>query len=180
MPSPERSSTIRSYFLIFSVIFASFSAGCGGDSESVNSSSRTNSANANYIQSNFPASTAPAPIANSSTNTPSSNTVINIPTNNAAVKKIPMPGKSMQTSAPAQPAPDNSEVSSVLTNNLVQTRTFKNNPQLLKVEITTIVAENNRKVVKVYLKNGKVKELPEGKISDPLTETADNILKAVE
>ena len=91
-----------------------------------------------------------------------------------------MPGKSMQTSAPAQPAPDNSEVSSVLTNNLVQTRTFKNNPQLLKVEITTIVAENNRKVVKVYLKNGKVKELPEGKISDPLTETADNILKAVE
>lgn len=180
MPSPERSSTIRSYFLILSVIFAGITAGCSGGSESVNSNSRTNSANANNIQSNFPASTAPVPNANSSTNSPGSNTVMNIPTNNAAVKKIPTPGKSMQTSGPTQPAPDNSEVSSVLTNNLVQTRTFKNNPQLLKVEITTIIAENNRKVVKVYLKNGKVKELPEGKVGDPLTETADNILKAVE
>ena len=81
---------------------------------------------------------------------------------------------------PTQAAPDNSEISSTLSENFVQTRTFKDHPQIEKVEMTTLPKENNRKIIKVYLKGGKVKEIPEDKIGDPMAASADNILKAAQ
>jgi hypothetical protein len=61
-------------------------------------------------------------------------------------------------------APDNSEISVSLGQYPIETRTFKSHPQLAKVERIDDVA--NKKVrVKVYLKNGQVKEIPENIIN---------------
>jgi len=82
-------------------------------------------------------------------------------------------------SAVSVPAPDNSEVSSQMNKQgvPVETRTFKNHPVLVKVERT--FTDITKPVMKIYLKNGKVVNVPQGKIADPLTASADEILKAV-
>jgi hypothetical protein len=72
-------------------------------------------------------------------------------------------------------APDDSEIKTSLGQDLVETRTFKNNAQIAKIE----VIGTSKKTVKVYLRNGQVRELPEGKVGDPLSESASNILKAL-
>jgi len=94
----------------------------------------------------------------------------------------PINGKDMtrdvKISVPTRPAPDNSEISDSLAENMVSTRTFKNNPQIAKIEVITLLAQNNKKQIKVYLRNGQVRELPEGKV-DPLNDTAANIMKAL-
>lgn len=74
-------------------------------------------------------------------------------------------------------APDNSEVSSRMNDKgePLETRTFKKHPVLIKVERTNLDIRN----VKVYLKNGKVVNLPEGRIDNFLTAPADDILKAI-
>nr|MDQ3322742.1 hypothetical protein [Acidobacteriota bacterium] len=77
-------------------------------------------------------------------------------------------------------APDDSQVTTALGENLVQTRVFKNNPRINKIESVTMFTDGQqKKVVKVYLKNGQVRELPESKVKDAMTETASNILKAI-
>ncbi len=75
------------------------------------------------------------------------------------------------------PAPDNSEVTNTLGENAVSTRVFKNHPQLAKVEQINDIA-NKKVTVKVYLRNGKVVEVPEGKIDNPMAAPAANILQA--
>lgn len=88
------------------------------------------------------------------------------PTRNAKVEMV------------KRPAPDNSEITTQLGENMVETRTFKNHAQIAKVEkILDIKA--NKTIYKVYLRNGQVRELPEGKVSDPMGETGDNIMKAL-
>ena len=74
-------------------------------------------------------------------------------------------------------APDNSEISSRMNDKgePVETRVFKNHPVLTKVERTDLDNRN----IKVYLKNGKVFNLPEGKADNFLTASADEILIAV-
>jgi len=77
----------------------------------------------------------------------------------------------------ATAAPDNSEVSSRMNDKgePLETRVFKNHPVLVKVERTNLDNRN----VKIYLKNGKVFDLPESKAGNFLTAAADEILIAV-
>lgn len=76
-------------------------------------------------------------------------------------------------------APDNSEISGTMNSQGVpiETRTFKNNPLLSKVE--KIYTDANNPNTKVYLKNGKVINLPPGKIGNASTASASEILVAV-
>ncbi len=76
-------------------------------------------------------------------------------------------------------APDNSEISGTMDNEgtPVETRTFKNNPLLAKVVKIYTDAKNPQ--VKIYLKNGKVLNLPPGKIGNPSTASANEILTAI-
>ena len=77
----------------------------------------------------------------------------------------------------AYPAPDNSEISSTMNNDVpTEVRTFKNNPMLVKMERILVDVKNPQ--IKVYLKNGKVVNVPPGKISNPATVSADEILSA--
>lgn len=76
-------------------------------------------------------------------------------------------------------APDNSELSSTMNaqGTPIETRVFKSNPTLAKIERTFADLENP--VTKVYLKNGKVLTMPKGAVEKPETATADEILRAV-
>jgi hypothetical protein len=58
----------------------------------------------------------------------------------------------------ARPAPDNSTFTSYLTDAGYEIRTFKNHPQLLRVEKRT--ANDGSQTIKIFLRNGKVVELP--------------------
>ncbi|HEX8396439.1 MAG TPA: hypothetical protein VF644_03270 [Pyrinomonadaceae bacterium] len=85
------------------------------------------------------------------------------PTKNAKVQNI------------TNPAPDNSEITISLGQFPVETRTFKNNAELAKVERIQDVA-NKKTIVKVYLRNGQVKELPPNVLGNPMAASAAEIL----
>ncbi len=74
-------------------------------------------------------------------------------------------------------APDNSEVLSQMNEKgePVETRIFKNHRVLTKVERTDLNNQN----IKVYLKNGKAVNLPEDRVKNFLSASADDILKAI-
>jgi len=77
----------------------------------------------------------------------------------------------------AYPAPDNSEITSTMNNDVpTEVRTFKNNSMLVKVERIFVDIRNPQ--IKVYLKNGKVVNVPPGKISNLATASANEILSA--
>ncbi len=81
--------------------------------------------------------------------------------------------------ATPNPAPDNSELSSTMNAQGVpiETRVFRNNPTLSKIERTFADIENP--ITKVYLKNGKVLTMPKGAVEKPESATAAEILRAV-
>jgi hypothetical protein len=58
----------------------------------------------------------------------------------------------------ARPAPDNSTFTSYLTDAGYEIRTFNNHPLLLKVVKRT--ANDGSQTIKVFLRNGKIVELP--------------------
>ncbi|HEX8566248.1 MAG TPA: hypothetical protein VF648_11310 [Pyrinomonadaceae bacterium] len=89
------------------------------------------------------------------------------PTKNAKVQNI------------TNPAPDNSEVTVSLGQFPVETRTFKNNAELAKVERIQDVA-NKKTIVKVYLRNGQVKELSPNVVGNPMVASAAEILQAAQ
>lgn len=74
----------------------------------------------------------------------------------------------------ARPAPEDSEFAVILTNAAVEVRTFNNHPQLLKVEKRSNGGES---VLRVFLKNGKIVDLPGEKIPQLGTESAARILE---
>lgn len=86
---------------------------------------------------------------------------------------VPDPG--LPETLPTRPAPDNSEFSAVLTDFGRETRTFKDHPQLLKVEKLILV---NRQTIKIYLRNGKIIQLPGEKVPILATAPAAEILRA--
>ena len=126
-----------------------------------------------------------SPIA-SSTNIPStnSNIPISVPANADGLltrntnQSKPFPGQNQPRLA-TQSAPDDSEVSVVLNENIVQTRVFKSHPTLLKIVESTIPAGSTNKSIKVYFKDGSVTEIPISKIGDPMAESAAKIVAAV-
>ena len=73
-----------------------------------------------------------------------------------------------------RPAPEDSEFAVILTNAAVELRTFKNHPQLLKVEKRSSGGES---VIRVFLKDGKTVDLSGEKIPELGTETAAKILE---
>lgn len=73
------------------------------------------------------------------------------------------------------PAPDDSEYSTQLTDVGLEVRTFKKHPLLLKVEKTITPTEQK---VKVFLKDGRVLEVPASKISSMRNDPASVFLAA--
>lgn len=76
----------------------------------------------------------------------------------------------------ARPAPDDSTFTSYLTDAGYEIRTFKNHPQLVKVEKK--IAGDGTQSLKVFLRNGKVVNLPPQSISPLATAPASLILQA--
>ena len=93
---------------------------------------------------------------------------------NANLKNIQIikPGK---MTALGKAAPDNSEMFAELGEVPIETRVFKNHPQLIKVVKSGIPPNQT---IKVYLKGGKTVDLPGSKIPNLGTEPAANILQA--
>jgi len=170
---------IRYNLLILSLAFAVFMAGCGennsaGANSNANSASVVNQNTAVNLNAANGSSNANAGFPNINSGMPATP---NIPANVAA--KDDPTGK-IKAQLPTASASDDSEVTTALGENLVQTRVFKNQQQIIKVEsVTTLGGGKEKKTVKVYLKNGQVRELPEGKIKDAMSEPAANILKAI-
>ncbi len=75
-------------------------------------------------------------------------------------------------------APDNSEISTEMNKEgqPIETRVFNNNALLAKVERIYVSLDNP--TIKIYLKNGKIVDLRQGKLDNILTASADEILKA--
>jgi len=75
------------------------------------------------------------------------------------------------------PAPDNSEITNEMNEKgqPLETRTFKKHQILTKIERIDLDNQN----VRVYLRNGRVVNLPEGKIENFLTAPASDILNAL-
>jgi hypothetical protein len=94
---------------------------------------------------------------------------------NANLKNIQIikPGKMTPL---GKAAPDNSEMFAELGEVPIETRVFKNHPQLIKVVKSGIPPNQT---IKVYLKGGKTVDLPGDKITNLGTEPAANILQAV-
>ncbi|MEO8073836.1 MAG: hypothetical protein ABI891_01265 [Acidobacteriota bacterium] len=76
-------------------------------------------------------------------------------------------------------APDNSVISTSMNKQgaPIETRTFKDNPMLIKVE--RVYTDLKNPTVTVYLKNGKTYDLPKEKIDDIFNVSANDILNAV-
>lgn len=122
------------------------------------------------------------PIANVPPSTPAANSAVpgipNAPANMNISKADPTRNANVQSSVVAS-APDNSEITVSLGQFPVETRTFKNHPQLAKVEKIQDVP-NKKNVVKVYLRNGQVKQLPDNITLEPLSAPAASILQAAQ
>lgn len=163
-----------------SISFLTLTAiGCGGTATPIATNTATTNVN-----------TATTAIVTNAGANPTLNVPPPAPVANSAVPGIPnapanlaVPKEDLTRTAKPQlvtrAAPDNSDISTTLGENLVETRTFKNNAQIAKIERITEASAGGKKTVKVYLRNGQVRELPDGKVGDAMAETAANILKAV-
>ena len=159
------------------VVVLSFivSAACGGSADHANNSSpavnRVMTANA-AANANI---AIPPEFAAAANQAQSGNLAVNgamkPPTRTeAAPKTFEFPEKD-------GPAPDNSDIKTVLGENLVQTRTFHSDAQIAKIEKTTAFVNGEpRSTFKVYLKNGQVKDI---NLKNALTAPAADILKAI-
>jgi hypothetical protein len=143
-------------------------AAAGGSSANAENSAANSNQNTYFL-------THPA-FANADAN--SSSNAAAMPGGETKVVKIEP--KNFQPISPATPASDNSEISSVLgEKGTIETRVFKNNPTLAKIERISNGAQDQRAKIKVFLKNGKVFELPAEKIGDFVNAPAQQILRAV-
>ncbi len=72
----------------------------------------------------------------------------------------------LKPSIQARPLPENSEMTTVMNSKgqVIETRTFKDNPYISKIERVTVTPKDV--TTKVYLKNGAVKDLPGDKVKD--------------
>jgi len=163
---------MRYKLFIFLAVLLFLTAACSSD-EVVRTNTNNNAAQ--------PANTAV--IENNSTeitvkNTNSGEKVmipgINEPIDNTAANSNTKPEK---IKAPeGRPAPDDSVFTTQLTDVGLETRTFKNHPLLNKVERIT---SPKGKTIKVYLRSGKIVELPGDKLANISSIPASEILKAV-
>lgn len=101
---------------------------------------------------------------------------LNEPINTANIQnvKVNKPGTVAVTPA-GRLMPDGSEVFTELRDVPIETRIFKNHPQLLKVVKS---GAPDRATVKVYLKSGKIVEIPGDKVPNLSNAQAADILNA--
>lgn len=95
------------------------------------------------------------------------------------MRKAGAPGPSAEEVARknARPAPDNSTFTSYLTDSGYEIRTFKAHPQLLKVEKK--VTPDGKHSIKVFLRDGRIVDLPGQSIAVLSSAPAASILEAV-
>lgn len=139
--------------------------GCGGSEEtSTKNSNRANSAKP--AQQSRPAdNTTVTADANSQNGVNADENPLTIARNkkieamrkNTGDPNAPKPDIETVLRQSTRPAPENSEFSVALTDILVERRTFLKHPTLAKVEKTTI---SGKKSIKVFLKDGRVLDLP--------------------
>jgi hypothetical protein len=165
----------RNFFVILATFLGIVAAGCGNAA-----SNETNTARLPVNQAN--AANAPNAEQPSAATSNTSVTAVNAPPGTAPRPAAAPPGgQTFELGSKDGPAPDDSVVTSALGENFVQTRTFRSHPQLSKVERIAIFEGGKPKyVIKVYLKNGQVKEVSPTKLADPLTAPAATILKAIQ
>jgi hypothetical protein len=133
------------------------------------------------VNANKPVPTIPANVSNSNTENNTQTVIMqegnaNGPANNTAIKtnvQIITPGK---VTGASRPASDNSEIFTELKELPIETRVFKNHPQLIKVVKTGMPG---KMTIKVYLKGGKVVDVPGDKFPNLAAETAASILAEV-
>ncbi len=146
---------------------------CGSvadNSDAGNSSNGSSSVNAVNVGSPVAGSD---PNSNTTANDVSNRRTISVDTN--TVTSPGSPGGKNLTKPMSLPAPDDSEYTSQLTDVGLEVRTFKKHPQLLKVEKTITPTEQK---VKVYLKDGRVIDVPTAKINSMRTDPASVFLAA--
>jgi hypothetical protein len=99
---------------------------------------------------------------------------------NANASDVPVANRlptSQESIVGPRPAPDNSQNNTEMRpdGSVSETRTFKDHPELLKVERITV---GTKVSLKVYLRNGKVIEVPKEKIPEFQVVAPGNILLA--
>lgn len=159
------------------LIFALAAGGCGGAATPTTTNNNvTANANTAVVVNN----TGDNPTLNATPLPRGKEAIPGIPNSTSA--DVPNAKDDATRNAKAQtvtrPAPDNSEISTSLGENMVETRTFKNNAQISRIEKIQDT-KSGTTVFKVYLRNGQVRELPAGKVGDPMGETAANIMKVL-
>lgn len=142
---------------------------CGGY---FSSSNGTISNQANSAQAN----TAPDANANFDANIDLANANANV-TNVVPVRRQPTPKPQPLT----RQAPDDSVITAEIASqgDLVETRVFKNHDMVAKVERILPPSRTSSGSVRVFLKNGKVYEVPASKLKNALSGTPDDIIRAV-
>lgn len=160
---------IISILFIVSTLLAT---ACGGPAEQANNSGKPPANSNSTVISN---ANIPPEFSGATNAVPQG---ANSAVNGKAPVKGDMPApKGFEIGGKEGPAPDDSDVKTALGENLVQTRTFRSHAQLDKVERTTAFVNGEPKsTVKVYLKNGQVKDA--SALKDPMAASAAEILKA--
>lgn len=97
--------------------------------------------------------------------------------NGSDVPVVNRPPSDQVPTAGPRPAPDNSQINTVMRSDgsVAETRTFKDHPDLVKVERITI---GQKVSVKVYLKNGRVIDVAKEKLPEFHVIAPANILLA--
>ena len=164
---------IRSSIFIVSALLA---CACGKSPEP---SSTSGPANAQPGNSNISNANIPPEFSGATNAIPQGSNAVNGAGKAGTKSDMPAP-KGFEIPGKEGPGPDDSDVKSALGENLVETQTFHSHPQLDKVEKTTAFVNGEpRSSIKVYLKNGQVKEVSANALKDPMSAPAADILKAV-
>jgi ABC-type Fe3+-hydroxamate transport system substrate-binding protein len=96
------------------------------------------------------------------------------PANSNAQLKVPDPMKAGKPVPMARPAPEDSEFTATLTDVATEIRTFRNHPQIRRVEK---VSDGKKSTVKVFLVNGKTAEFDGAKLPSLIQASSHQILE---
>jgi hypothetical protein len=152
--------------LFISLLFlvAALSGACSPDTGGNSAQANKNAVNAANLQDNTPPVNPDAniyPLANAVNAINAQN-----PQANKQVKPLPAAGRIL---------PDGSEILTELRDVPIETRTFKGHPQLLKVVKSGMPTQAT---VKIYLKSGKIIEIPGEKVPNLSAAQASDLLTA--
>jgi hypothetical protein len=149
-------------------IILTFLGGCSGASGGNVSTSR--------LDSNLSNTPENSPISNAMIPYPGAGNTAGAPPANGNTQIVNIDPKKMKPTNPAVPAADNSEITTVLNEKgAIETRIFKSNPLLSKIEKVTFGRDVQ---IKIYLKNGRVIPVAADKIRSFAADSAEQILQA--